>query len=308
MDEFDFIRTHLASIAGQGAEDLRDDCAWLGGEGNWLVLSTDTSVEGVHFPKGHRGASASERAVRIALSDIAAKAADPVGMLVNLSLPHDMSAQWLGGLALGLKESVEVFGCPLLGGDTVRYDGPLAIAVTILGRTPRKIVRSGAREGEYLYVDGAIGDAYLGLRYMRGNPAYADPSGLDLHIWEEAYLRPSPGFEARDMLRACATASIDVSDGMLADAEHIAAASAVGLRIEAWEVPLSRQSERYVSKDMAKLVELLSAGDDYRVLFTSAEPALSGATRIGVVVEGVGVTLCDVEGRSVPFQRGGWEH
>ena len=307
MREFDFIQTCLAPIAGDGAEALADDCAWLGSDGNWLAISTDTSVEGVHFPKGMRGASATERAARTALSDLAAKAADPIGMFVNLTLPHDLDPRCLQGLALGLAEVRDLFGATLLGGDTTRSDGPLTISVTVLGRAERKLLRSGARPGQGVYLSGPIGDSALGLRYLRGEPAYQNPSGADLAYWEEAYLRPEPEFRLRDTLRACATSSIDISDGLLADARHIAQASGVRLELVAWDVPLSPQSRRYVGDDEGHLVDLLTAGDDYRIVFTSAHD-IADATRIGTVSEGEGLALLGKDGHPIPVIREGWEH
>lgn len=308
MNEFTFIRDHLAAIAGEGAEQLSDDCAWLPlGEG-WLALSTDTSIEGVHFPKGMRGASATERAVRVALSDIAAKAATPVGVMVNLSLPNEIDPKWMTALAKGLSDASAAFDVPLLGGDTTRYDGPLVISVTVLGRVQKKILRSGAGVGQHVFLTGPIGDAALGLRYVQGASTLSNPTGEELYVWEEAYLRPEPAFAYRDMLEMHALASIDISDGLIADAGHVAKASAVQIVIEADAIPLSNGSRRYVGSNLQRLVELATAGDDYCVLFTSTVGEIEGCVRIGHVTTGEGVTLLTENGAVIDVPNPGYEH
>ena len=306
MDEFAFIREHLAPFAGRAGEGLSDDCAWLPDGEDWLVVSTDTSVEGVHFPRGRRGAAFSERAVRVALSDLAAKAARPVGVMVGLCLPRDIDRRYVPALALGIREACEAFGAPLIGGDTTSHDGPLVANVTVLGRASRKVLREGARVGEGVWLTGPVGDASLGLGYLQGDLPLPDPSGEQLHVWENAYLRPEPAFGHASAI-ASASASIDVSDGLLADLGKVAEASGVALEIVADTIPLSDATRGFVNGDVGRLVRLATAGDDYAVAFTHAgEP--EGALRIGRVVSGAGVRLLDADGGEVEVERLGYSH
>ena len=301
MDEFAFIRDHLAPWSGAGAEGLADDVARLPGG---LVVSTDTCVEGIHFPRLVRGAAASERAVRVAASDLAAKGAEPVGMLCNLSLPRSMESKWVVALAQGLRDGSEALRLPLLGGDTVRHDGVLSLTVTVIGREARPLKRSGAMPGQGVYLSGPVGDAYLGLRYFQGSPPMPDPTGDDLYLWEEAFLRPRPRFDLRETLQG-ASASLDVSDGLVADAGHIAWASGVGLDIELHRVPFSDTCRRWMGGSTDRAVRLITAGDDYEVLWTADS---SKAVRIGTVREGRGVRVLDGEGAEVPIAKAGWSH
>jgi len=313
MDEFAFIRDHLAKLAGPGSESLSDDCAWLPTTDGWQVISTDTSVEGVHFPKGMRGASASERAVRVALSDIAAKGAELIGIFVNLTLPKNLDDKWAIALTQGLSDAKNEFGAHLLGGDTTRHNGPLVITVTALGMAKTKILRSGASIGDQIWVSGPVGDAALGLKYMQGDVPLPDPTGADLFLWEEAYLRPVPRFDLKTEIAKLATASVDVSDGLIADAGHIAEASSTRVQLKANEIPLSETSKRWVGNDPKRLIELLTAGDDYQVLICTKPTAAkwlydSAFTYIGDVREGSGVELIDRVGEIIPVLQSGYTH
>ena len=309
MNEFAFIRDHLAGFAGAGAEGLRDDCAYIADGNGWIVISTDTSIEGVHFPATVKGAATTERAVRTALSDLAAKAAAPIGMLVNLTLPRDMEDMWVAALAIGIRAGAESCRCPLLGGDTTRHDGPLVISVTALGRAPRKMLRSNARVGDGVWLSGPVGDAALGLKYLQGHPPMPTLTGDDLYLWEEAFLRPVPRFDCAALLNQHARATIDISDGLLADADHVARASEVGVVVEAHSVPLSDTSRRYADGTQQRLIELLTAGDDYQVLMTTdADLPGTAFTRIGDVVAGEGVTLLDADGTAIPVKNLGYTH
>lgn len=309
MKERDFIRDHLSRIAGEGAEGLQDDCAWLPYSNGWLAVSTDTSVEGVHFPSSVKGAAATERAVRVAASDIAAKGADPVGMLVNLSIPGDTADPVIAALALGIEEAGRALGLPLLGGDTTRHIGLLTISVTVFGQCKRKILRSGAEVGDTIWISGPIGGGLAGLRYLQGNPLTSKPSGEDLMHWEEAFLRPDIPINQAGTIQTAATASLDVSDGLLADARHISEASGVGLVLDSETVPLFAGTEGFATESVENLVTLLSAGDDYAALVTGTSNILAeaGFIPIGRVERGQGVILLH-HGTQIDFGEGGYSH
>lgn len=304
MREFAFIHEHLIRIAGEGAESLADDCAWIANGEGWIVVSTDTSIEGVHFPKSVKGAAATERAVRVAASDIAAKGVDQIGMLVALSVPQNLDPRLPRGFALGIEEAARALGLPLIGGDTTSHDGPLTVTVTVMGKSQKKLLRSGARAGEALYLSGPIGDAALGLRYLQGRPIKGD--GMAFTIWENAFLRPEIDFTMGQQIAAVATSSIDVSDGLLADAAQIAHVSEVGINMHAEALPFSAATEVHARSSLEILQHLVTAGDDYRVLFSAPKHCPIGYY-IGDVVDGEGVRLLS-DGKDITPTKLGYTH
>ena len=304
MDEHRFIDSVLRPFAGIGSEGLDDDCAWIEVGERWLVVSTDTSVEGVHFPRSVQGAAATERAVRVALSDIYAKAAEPIGFVVAVSAPRSADDLMMRAYGAGLEQVSLSLGVPMLGGDTVRHGGVLSVTVTAIGWAPRKLLRSGAACGDNIWVSGAIGPASLGLRYLQGDVGLPDPTGDELVSWEEAFLRPTVGAVAA---LEWATSSIDVSDGLLADLNHIADASGVRCEISSQSIPFG-PAQRY-AEIVGAVEDLVTAGDDYAVVFTSKPSAVvGGATRIGTVKEGSGVCLLDGRGRDITPAKLGYSH
>ncbi|MGB3457650.1 MAG: thiamine-phosphate kinase [Litorimonas sp.] len=283
MNEDELIAL-LRPLAGQGALDLEDDAALLSlPQGQDLVISTDTMVEGVHFPEGRIGGGFSERLLRTALSDLAAKAARPVGYTLNIAWPQGRNPIWIKGFVQGLHDAQSAFDCPLLGGDTTSTSGPLVTSATVYGRVPsgKAVLRSGAVAGDDVWHTGRLGLAEAGLAIVRGEPGSLPPE--QAHFAEEAYLRPVPRFVFRKVLREYATAAADISDGLLRDASHIARASGVALDL------------------FPDIVETAGAfGDDYEILFTAspqqresivAEAGKLGlpVTRCGTVVDGEGV-------------------
>ena len=164
--EDDLIARYFAPIAGAGGLGLRDDAARIAPPaGCEIVLTVDGLVAGVHFFADDPPAAIARKALRVNLSDLAAKGATPLGFLLTLVLPRDWKPDWLELFAKGLGEDAAAFACPLLGGDTVSTPGPLTLSITTLGSVPagRMVPRDGARAGDALYVSGTIGDAALGL-------------------------------------------------------------------------------------------------------------------------------------------------
>ena len=286
MDEFDFIDL-LRPLAGAGALDLRDDAALMQvSQDKEIVLSKDTMVEGVHFPKGRIGGGFSERLLRTALSDLAAKGARPIGYMLSVAWPKGSDPKWMAGFVKGLSEAQAAFDCPLLGGDTTSTNGPLVASATVFGEVPKggAVLRSGAREGDDVWFTGRLGLAEKGLALLMGKTLTL--SADELLACEEAYLRPQPRFLFRKTLRAYASAAADISDGLLSEAEHIARASNVALHID------------------AQHIEAASFGDDYELIFTASpahkEALLTGAEKInlpltlcGTVKSGEGVWVDD---------------
>ena len=205
--EFELIRRFLAPLAtAAGAGGLEDDAALLDApEGQMLAVTTDTMVEGVHFPPDGPPDLIARRLLRSNLSDLAAMAARPEGYLLNLALPERIDDPWLESFAAGLAADQEEFGLSLFGGDTVGTPGALTLTVTAFGAAASPVRRSGARPGDLVFVTGPVGDGYFGLKAVRGE--------LDAPRLAERYWLPSPRFGAAEG----ATAAADISDGLVAD-------------------------------------------------------------------------------------------
>ncbi|HEY3695659.1 thiamine-phosphate kinase [Phenylobacterium sp.] len=307
-DEFEQIARLYRPLTRGAPEalDLLDDAAVVPSRpGMDLVLTKDALVEGVHFLAGTSPGLIARKLVRVNLSDLAAKAAEPYGYLLATSWPASFGWPERQAFAEGLRQDGEAFGLTLLGGDTTSTPGPLTLSLTMLGWTPagRMVRRAGARAGDLLMVSGTIGDGALGLAAARGDPP--DPDGFLL----ARYTLPQPRLDLRDALRARATAACDVSDGLVADAGHIGRASGVALAIDLDRLPLSPAAGRWLDAqpDRARaLVRLATGGDDYEVVCTGPTP-IAGLTVIGEARAGAGVEV-RAGGRLTDPGPGGWRH
>ena len=322
--EFGFIRTRLAPLArGHAAAlDLSDDAALLDpAPGCQIVVASDMLVAGVHFLETDPPEIAAERAVRSNLSDLAAMGAEPLGYLSSIAWPIGMTERWRDGFVAGLASAQDAFGLCLLGGDTTAGPWPLTISLTMLGQLPAgaALLRRGALDGDDVWVSGTIGDAMLGLAIARGD--LAGSSGLpDDPFLVERYRRPSPRLDLGIALRGLASACLDVSDGLIADAGHIAAIGSVRLELQAARIPLSPQARLWLETGPKDgLVRLVTGGDDYELLFcaSAARRAAIQAvgerlglelSRIGCVTGGRGVALIGPGGVTLETGAGGFTH
>src|SRR5438309_1380708 len=198
-----------------GAFDLNDDAAALKPSGDDIVVTTDAIVEGVHFLPDDPPDTIARKALRVNLSDLAAKGAKPLGFVLTLGLPKART-DWLKAFAGGLGKDADAFACPLLGGDTVKTSGPLFISITAFGAVPcgAMVQRRGAKPGDRLLVTGTIGDAALGLALRRRRPSSRwrlDRSAAKYLM--QRYLLPNPRNALATAVRQHAHAAIDVSDG-----------------------------------------------------------------------------------------------
>jgi thiamine-monophosphate kinase len=292
-----------------GAFDLLDDAAVIPSRsGHDLVVTKDVIVEGVHFPEGEAPDLVARKALRVNLSDLAAKAAEPFACFLAVAWPRRFEARDRERFAMGLASDLETYDLSLMGGDTVVTPGPFTVSLTAMGWVPqgRMVRRAGARPGDQLMVSGTIGDGALGLLAVRGE--IRDPNGRLTY----RYRLPQPRLDLRDDLRRLATAAADVSDGLVADAGHIATASGVGLEIDLDALPLSGAAASWLERQKdprAALLRLATGGDDYEVVCTGradvARPA--GLTVIGRVTEGQGVAV-RLAGAPVDAGSGGWRH
>ncbi|MCX2975670.1 thiamine-phosphate kinase [Halieaceae bacterium IMCC8485] len=289
--EFDLIYRYFSSLGAGPAVDLSvgDDCAILRLEPNErLATSVDTMVEGVHFPEDMFPEDIGFRAVSVAASDLAAMGARPIGMTVALTLP-EADEFWINTFSQGIAQAVSEYRLPLVGGDTTR--GPLTISVQVMGALPadKALLREGAQVGDLVYVSGTLGDAAGALAFLNGE-WHPEPDAAEFLL--QRFHRPRARVELGRELLGKATSAIDISDGLLADAGHIAAASGVSIDIECGRVPLSSALNSHPDSE-SKLKWALSGGDDYELCLTLPEevPTPEGCTRIGRVTKGQGVKV-----------------
>jgi len=320
LGEFGRIREYFAPLAGLGALGLTDDAALLDcPPGYRLVVTVDQLVEGVHFLADDPPDLVARKLMRRNLSDLAAMGATPRHYLVTSALPASHDDEWVCRFAAGLAEDQHRFGIALLGGDSTSTPGPAVLTLTAIGHVAagREIRRSGARPGDKIWVSGTIGDAYLGLKVLRGEyPALAPEHRSALAA---RYQLPEPRTHLGPDLAGIARAMIDVSDGLMADLGHICETSNVAAVVELARVPLSPAAEAVVAGDQAMRVRLATGGDDYELLFTAPVEAddeiisLSQGlglpiTEIGVIAAGEGVRLVDANGRDIAVDKAGWRH
>jgi len=326
IDEFGLIRRFFAPLAAgeAGALDLRDDAAILRPDpGCDLVLSADTIIAGVHFPEDMNAGDVARRALRVNLSDIASKGATPRGYMLALQISDAIDENWLQDFADGLAGDQEIYRLGLLGGDTTRTPGPLAISISIVGQVSENnmIQRAGARPGDDVYVTGTIGDAMLGLAVLQGRLVPPDVVTRDGLVTR--FVLPQPRVAAGSRLVGLAHAAADVSDGLVADLGHICEASGLAADICLEDVPLSDAARSAVTVDQPLRLSLLAGGDDYEIVFTAPVPLRTdiasvaretgvAMTRIGEVVERDSrdrpVRVFDGSGRELDTGHGGYRH
>ncbi|HKT53084.1 MAG TPA: thiamine-phosphate kinase [Caulobacteraceae bacterium] len=324
VDEFEWIERALKPLAAGAPEafGLADDAAAIPTRPGFdLIISKDAIVEGVHFLVSDSPKDVARKLLRVNLSDLAAKGAEPYGYFLAVSWPPRFGWAERERFVDGLRDDQQRFGLSLLGGDTTATPGPLTASVTILGWTPagRMVRRAGARAGDILLVSGTIGDGALGLK-----AATAALSGLataDAAWLLDRYRLPQPRFELLHALRSHAHAATDVSDGLIADAGHIATASGLGFEIDLDRLPLSPAASAWLAAQTdqaAARAALATGGDDYEIVCAAAPDAAEAfiaaageadlaLTPVGRLVEGAGARVL-AEGRVLDVGRGGFAH
>jgi len=285
-----------------------------------LVLTKDAIVESVHFLPDDPLDLVARKLLRVNLSDLAAKGAEPFGYLLACHWSSRCGWPEREAFAAGLAEDQATFGLGLIGGDTVSTPGPASFSATLLGWAPRGgiVGRAGARPGDLVLVTGTIGDGGLGLQAAQGLLELEPEWGAALAT---RYRLPEPRIAFGAALPGHAHASADVSDGLAADAGRIATASGVAIELDLGRLPLSAAARVWFEARVdaeAALTYLATAGDDYEIVLTcppETGPALMRAaadqhlrlTAVGCVTEGEGVRAT-FRGRDVPLDRPGWRH
>jgi thiamine-monophosphate kinase len=279
-----------------GALGLSDDCAVLPSIEGDLVLKTDAIVGGIHFFDDDPAVTVACKALRVNLSDLAAKGAKPIGFLLAIALPERLAEEWIRSFAEGIGEDSAFYNCPLLGGDTDRTHGAATIAITALGTVPpgAMVARSGAKAGDCIVVTGTIGDAVLGLALHRDINFAKCWQLTDSHRDHllRRYLLPEPRTTIANAIRQHASAAIDISDGLVGDLEKLCRASHVGAMIEVAQVPLSNALSAVLHFEPELLKAILTGGDDYEILCTMPPHHLplfrAAAESSGVMVTEIG--------------------
>ncbi len=305
-----------------GALNLTDDCAVIAPPAACeLVLTADTIIGGVHFFNDDPAHAVASKALRVNLSDLAAKGATPLGYLMSLALPQAIGQDWLAEFVEGLRGDARRYGCPLLGGDTDRTPGPITIAVSMVGSVPTgtMVRRAGAKPGDIVFVSGTIGDAALGLA-LRNDPARDWPlNPAQRQHLTDRYLLPQPRNALAEAVRSHASAAMDVSDGLVGDLTKLARVSQVAANIEVARVPVSDAARALIVAEPAMQEPALTGGDDYEIVCavppdkaesfkTAARAAQVSVHEIGVVAEGEGARFIGPDGEPLGFRHVSFSH
>lgn len=319
------IARHFRPLAAHpGALGLADDAAILTPPpGCDLVLTTDGVIAGVHFFPDDPPDTIGRKALRMNLSDLAAKGAKPLGFLMSAALPAvGIEEKWLAEFAAGLGADAEHYQCPLLGGDTDRTPGPTSISIAAFGAVPqgKMIRRSTAEAGDCIMVTGTIGDAALGV-LLRRDPGSADrlrlAEPMRNHL-RDRYLLPQPRNALAEAVLQHASAAMDVSDGLAGDLAKLCRASGVAADIDVGRVPLSEAARSILTADPALIETVLTGGDDYEIVLTlpaerltafraTAERAGVAVSEIGRIVGGEGARFVR-DGKPLTFARPSFSH
>lgn len=292
--EFDFIDWVRRQQAGSDFVVVPpgDDLAVLKWPADQLLLvGVDQVLEGVHFDRGlHDLRSIGRKVMNRNLSDCAAMACLPAAAVATVAAPRDLTLTGLQELFLGMRGAADPFGCPVVGGDTGAWDGPLVLTVSILGRSngTSPIRRSGAKSGDTIFVSGPLGGSILGR-----------------------HITFSPRVELARALAATSrvSAMLDLSDGLSRDLPHICQASGVGARINAAAIPIHADALALAGRDgRAPLEHALHDGEDYELLLTANAASLPGCWAIGTIQAGATIELVHADGRTEPLVPRGWEH
>ncbi|MEM7170999.1 MAG: thiamine-phosphate kinase [Pseudomonadota bacterium] len=329
MDEFDLIAEKFLPLTDGRHEafGLKDDGALVPrSNGEDLVTSLDSLIEGVHFLAADPPETIGEKLLRVNLSDLAAMGARPEAYLLAVSLGQDRLKgsgylPWMDGIVAGLRSAQLCFGLSLLGGDTTAGPGPTSFSVTIFGRVPkgRALRRDHADAGDDLYVSGSLGDGALGLAILQDRLSGLTPR--DTATLVRAYRLPEPRLELGQALlgRDFSRAAMDLSDGLMGDVAHLARASGIKAEIFADQVPLSDPVRSVLTRQPEFADFPFGAGDDYELLFAAGPDKREKIAdlsvelgvkvcRVGRLMAGQGVRLLDAGGREKAIQSASWRH
>lgn len=318
--EFELIERYFAPLAGEGAFGLKDDAALVSvTPGKALVVTQDALAAGVHFLADDPPDLIARKALRVNLSDLAAKGAVPKAFSLALGLDGDWDAEWVAAFARGLGEDCAHYRVALTGGDTFRAPGGPVISVAAWGEidAPNYRSRLGAGDGDTLFVTGTIGDGAIGLLAHQGRlPAGARDDRASL---ARSYLLPDPPVRFAPLIAEFASAAMDISDGFVGDLQKLAAASRVDFDVRAGDVPVAAALRGLVGEP-GMLETALTGGDDYQFLFTvpqrrvaqflqMAQKTDTAVAALAIARKGTGkVRITDATGEPMRFSSPSWNH
>ena len=304
--EFDLIATLLAPLTVDTPEalGLKDDAAVLQPpEGHDLILTKDAIVEGVHYLPTDPPEQIAQKLMRVNLSDLAAKGANPLGCLLAAGWPTKTSRSWQEAFVGGLGADQTRFGLRLMGGDTVSVPGAAFFSLTAFGSVPhgQMVQRTGAQVGDVIFVSGTIGDGFGGLQVGLDKVSDLSTDACDALL--ARYRLPMPRMSLGPLLRRFAHAAIDISDGLVADLSHLCAASDVGARVRIADVPFSAGGREGLSLGLWAWADLVSGGDDYEIL-AAIPPSRAilfqqEALNLGQDVQPIGTIVAAQDGLSI---------
>lgn len=327
LGEFELIARYFAPLARgfPGAYGLLDDVALISpAGGNELVVKTDVIVAGIDFLLETPADLVARKALRVNLSDLAAKGATPRAYLLDLVLPNTVDETWVANFAAGLAHDQTEYDIHLIGGDMSSTSGPIIVAITALGEAPTGgvIRRGGAEPNDAIFVTGTIGDAVLGLAMLRGALRSLDAASAAFLV--DRYRLPQPRVRLGPLLIDIASAALDISDGLVADLRHICTVSRLSAVVEAESVPLSAAARAAIDGNPERLAAALTGGDDYEILFTAPASAAARicelARLLNTPITPIGcmkalrrgaqseVMVLDNVGRPLSFATDGWTH
>jgi len=318
--EYEMIARYFAPLAHEGAFNLKDDAALLSlAQDRQLVITHDSLLEGIHFLPDDPRDTVAKKALRVNLSDLFAKGAEPHSYSLSLGLPDEWDERDIELFAKGLAEDQEHFDTRLTGGDTYRSPHGLCIGIAMFGSVPTDgyVSRLTAEPGEVIAVSGTIGNGALGLDVRQGR--------LDLVAEANDWLadryripQPLPAYAA--IVREFASASMDISDGLLGDLAKLCSASGLGATVERTALPLSEASKSAIDMDPKLWERVLGGGDDYEILFTVPsdrfELCQEAARAIDATITAIGKThagpagevTLQLDGKPVPVSASSWSH
>ncbi|MBX7146360.1 MAG: thiamine-phosphate kinase [Alphaproteobacteria bacterium] len=325
LNEFEIINKYFAPLTykEQGAYNLKDDVAVLPifEKGNW-VITTDSLVADVHFFQNDPADLIARKMLRVNLSDLASKGAQPLYYLMTLALPHSIQESWIADFAEGLAQDQEQYNVSLIGGDTVATHGPITLSVTALGLHNGYMIprRDKAKIDDLIVVSGTVGDSALGLMILKKKLIYSlDKQDKDYLV--NKYKLPQPQIELGLIMSAdnLCSSCLDISDGFIADLNHLCQQSNVGAVIYEKLLPVSQAAQFVLKENPSLLMTMLSGGDDYELLFTISKEKYDlflkqiknkniSLTIVGKITNDRTISIIDQNGKMLPYHKMGYQH
>ncbi|MBH87978.1 MAG: thiamine-phosphate kinase [Pelagibacterales bacterium] len=304
-NEFEFIKNKLRPLtfSKKEARGLSDDCAFFEKIKD-LVVSVDSSIEGVHVPEGTDIDIQARRAVLRSISDLATFGSTPICVFTAMSLPSTFKQQDFDQIAEGYRKALVEYDIFLAGGDITSHEGLPIFSVTAFGANANKeLGRNKTKPGDLIVVSGSIGDSFLGLEILKNN---LKVSSLEEENLIKKFLIPEPKIELGKDIKSFANSIIDISDGLLSELNHLCENSGVGSEVYIRDIPISSTAKNYIASNLYNYKDLLSGGDDYELLYTidPKDKALidDNSFIIGKINSDKKIILYSEEGKSIDIK------